>query len=64
MTNCTVPLGVPEPDCGVTIAVNDTDWPKVDGLSDELTDVFACAGLTTCPPLKVPVLVAKALLSL
>ena len=35
--NVTVPVGVPDVD--VTVAVNVTDWPKVDGLSDEVTDV-------------------------
>ena len=27
--NCTVPVGVPEPE--VTVAVNETDWPGSDG---------------------------------
>jgi hypothetical protein len=41
----TVPVGVPEMAL-MTVAVNVTDWPKVEGLSDEVTVVVVCAGLT------------------
>ena len=45
----TVPVGVPAPgDTALTVAVNVTDTPKVDGLSDELTVVALLAGLTVC----------------
>src|SRR5580658_2184914 len=37
----TVPVGVPEPGAlAVTVVVNVTDWPKSDGLADELTLVL------------------------
>src|SRR5205823_139867 len=35
----TVPEVGGDPDAGVTVAVNVTDWPDVDGLSDEPSDV-------------------------
>ena len=33
--NCTVPVGVTLPLACVTVAVNVTDWPRMDGFSDE-----------------------------
>ena len=35
--------------------------PEVDGLTEELTAVLVLALLTTCPPVKVPLLLAKLL---
>src|SRR5882672_8067348 len=37
--NVTVPVGVPVPEAGFTVAVNVTAWPKADGLSEEINDV-------------------------
>jgi hypothetical protein len=38
--NVTVPVGVPEPgDAALTVAVNVTVWPNVEGFSDEVTVV-------------------------
>lgn len=42
--NCTAPVALD----GVTVAVNVTDWPKTDGLAEEVIDVVVEAGLTTC----------------
>src|SRR5467141_810036 len=36
--NVTVPVGMPEPEAGFTVAVNVTAWPKADGLSEETSD--------------------------
>ena len=41
----TLPVGVPEPDAGLTVAVNLTDWPKADGFSEDTTAVLVPAGL-------------------
>src|SRR5262249_21341061 len=39
--NCTVPVGVPEPeDWGVTVAVKVTDWPKTEGFDALATAVL------------------------
>ena len=46
--NATVPVGVPLPEVGKTVAVKVTDWPNVDGLSDDATAVEVAAGLTVC----------------
>jgi hypothetical protein len=35
----TVPVGVPLPETGLTVAVNVTVWPKTDGFNDEVTVV-------------------------
>ena len=35
----TVPVGVPLPNCLVTVAVNVTGWPKADGLAEERSAV-------------------------
>jgi hypothetical protein len=43
--NVTVPVGVP-PTVEVTVAVNVTDWPSVDGLRDELKRVVEAAVAT------------------
>jgi hypothetical protein len=43
--NVTVPVGVPDA-ADVTVVVNVTDWPKVEGLRDETTVVVDGAGLT------------------
>ena len=37
--NVTVPVGVPEPVAGCTVAVNVTAWPKADGFSEEVNVV-------------------------
>jgi hypothetical protein len=44
----TVPVGVPDEE---TVAVNVTDCPKVEGFSDEVTDVDVgvCVTLNTVP---------------
>jgi hypothetical protein len=43
----TVPVGVPTPgDTGTTVAVNITDWPKSEGLSEEVTLEVVAAWLT------------------
>jgi hypothetical protein len=45
--NVTVPVGVPAPgDTTVTVAVNVTDWPKTEGLAEEVTPVVVFAWLT------------------
>jgi hypothetical protein len=44
--NVTVPVGVPP--VPVTVAVNVTDWPAVDGLTDEASTVVLGLPLTTC----------------
>jgi hypothetical protein len=47
--NVTVPVGVPEAGLvAVTVAVNVTDWPKTDGLADEVRVVLLEAWLTFC----------------
>src|SRR2546426_9171331 len=47
--NVTVPVGVPAPgDTALTVAVNVTDTPNVDGFNDELTVVVLLAWLTVC----------------
>ena len=35
--NRTVPVGVPPPDTGLTVAVKVTPWPTADGLTEETT---------------------------
>jgi len=54
----TVPVGVPAPGAtGETVAVNVTDWPKIEGFTDEVTVVTELALLTTCGlPVSDPVL--------
>ena len=42
----TVPVGVPVPDVGMTVAVKVTDWFRLDGLT-ELTTVIVVPVLTT-----------------
>src|SRR6266481_9061860 len=37
--NVTVPVGMPEPEAGFTVAVKVTAWPKADGLSEEINVV-------------------------
>src|SRR5437588_7053976 len=45
----TVPVRVPAPGAViVTVAVNVTLWPKVDGFTDEVSPVDVLAWLTTC----------------
>jgi hypothetical protein len=45
--NVTVPVGVPIPPVGVTVAVKVTDWPRVDGFADDATDAVVDDWLTT-----------------
>jgi len=60
IVNCTVPLGVPVPGAtAATVAVKLTACPYTDGFRLDTTVVLLLAGLTTCPPLNVPVLVVK-----
>jgi hypothetical protein len=42
--NVTVPVGVP-PSEAVTVAVKVTDWPNLDGFSDEVILVEAVAAI-------------------
>ena len=37
--NVTVPVAVPVPEAGCTVAVKVTAWPKADGFSEEINDV-------------------------
>src|SRR6266516_4835510 len=47
IVNVTVPLGVPAPGAtAATVAVNVTDWPETEGLTDEVTVVVVSALLT------------------
>jgi len=49
--NVTVPVGVPEPGAAaVTVAVNVTDCPKTDGLTDEVRGVVVEAWVTESDP--------------
>src|SRR2546425_742038 len=60
--NVTLPslLGLPAPaPVPVTVAVKVTDWPKLEGFALELTAVDVVRLLTVCPPVRVPVLLAK-----
>jgi len=58
ITNCTVPVGVPDPGATTDIvAVKVTFWPGVDGLADEVTLVVVLA-LLTAMGLLVPVMEA------
>src|SRR5580692_1196271 len=45
----TMPVGVPLPDCGVTVAVNVTDLPWIDGFTDELSVVLVPLGFPVNP---------------
>jgi hypothetical protein len=45
----TEPPGVPPPGAtGLTVAVSVTDWPKVDGFTDDVTAVVVLAWFTVC----------------
>ena len=55
--NVTVPVAVPL-NCGVTVAVNVTAWPKRDGFTDDVTVVELEAFLTVCV-IAADVLLAK-----
>ena len=58
--NWTDPVAVPDPGAvTATVAVKDTDWPNVEGVSEELTAVVVPAAFTAWPPLSVPVLEVK-----
>jgi hypothetical protein len=46
--NVTVPVGVPVPDAGVTLAANVTFCPRTEGLGDEVKDVDVPTILTVC----------------
>ncbi len=46
--NVTLPVGVPVPDVGATVAVNVTFCPNVDGLALEDTVVLVAAWFTVC----------------
>src|SRR5712692_2787565 len=43
----------------VTVAVNVTDWPKTDGLTEDASAVVVLAGFTTCGKAGEDVLVPK-----
>ena len=44
----TVPVGTPDPgESAVIVAVNVTDWPKTDGLADEVIDEPVASAFTT-----------------
>src|SRR6266568_2047068 len=56
----TVPEGVPEPgEVGITVAVKVTDWPKTDGLVEEVSVVVLSDLLTTWDKAGELVLVLK-----
>ncbi len=60
MVNVTLPVGVPVPEVGATVAVNVTWSPKVDGFSDETTVVMVeTKGLTVWSGESAPVLWLK-----
>ena len=59
--NVAVPVGVPEPDVGATVAVKVTLWPKTDELSDDDTVVVVLALPLTVCVMAVDVLVLKLL---
>jgi len=45
--NCTVPVGVPDPGAvTLIVAVNVTDWPDKEGLTEDVTAVVVGALLT------------------
>ena len=47
--NCTVPVAVPPPGATVaTVAVSVVDWPEVDGLTLDATEVVVFATVTVC----------------
>src|SRR2546430_4589354 len=59
--NETVPVGVPAPGAlAETVAVKVTDWPKTDGLADDVTTVVVASLFTVCVndgealPVKLP----------
>jgi hypothetical protein len=57
--NVTVPLGVPAPGAtAATVAVKVTDWPKTEGLVDEVS-VVAVAALLTVWVMAAEVLLLK-----
>ena len=56
--NCTVPVGMPAPGAALTVAVNVTDWPNIEGFKEDVTLVVVLAGFTTCETAD-EVLVAK-----
>ena len=41
--NVTVPVGMPDPADGVTVAVNVTVWPQIEGFSEEVSVVEVAA---------------------
>ena len=54
ITNCTVPVGVPEPGAGtLMVAVNVTFWPDVAGLPEDANAVVVFALPTVCVTLRV-----------
>src|SRR5205807_540376 len=60
--NCTVPVGVFERAAVPRIVPSIPTRRSSDlGLTEELTAVLVLALLTTCPPVKVPLLLAKLL---
>src|SRR5215472_1937901 len=58
--NWTVPVGVPAPGAlTLMVAVKVTDWPKTEGLTEEVTAVLVLALPTVWPPFREPLLLAK-----
>jgi hypothetical protein len=45
--NCTEPVGTPEPEVRVTVAVKVTDWPNTDGFAEDTTEVVVVAAAVT-----------------
>ncbi len=42
--NVTMPVGMPEPGAlAVTVAVNVTDWPKTEGLTEDDTELLVAS---------------------
>ncbi len=46
MRNCTLPVGMPPPGSGVTVAVKDTGCPKLEDASEDSTRVVVLTGST------------------
>ena len=45
--NVTVPVGVPVPEAGLTVAVKVTAWPLCEGLGEEVSEVVVLIRLLT-----------------
>jgi hypothetical protein len=57
--NCIVPVGTSEPETGTTVAVKFTDWPNVEGSSDDAMVVVVPIVFTVCA--SMPLVLGKLL---